>query len=62
MCLATMAYVYVQLRSMYYYLVTGSIIPTGLKFTDLHALTLVTVLMRSCNIDCFITFVIFLCP
>jgi len=39
MCLATLAYVYVQLCSMCYYWY-GSIIPTGFKFTELHALTL----------------------
>ena len=39
-CLATMAYVYVQLCSMCYYFYYDPIILTGFKFTELHTLTL----------------------
>ena len=46
-CLAIMAYVYAQLRSTCYYFQYGSIIPTGFKFTELHALTIAN---RSVNI------------
>ena len=42
-----MAYVYLQLHSTCYYFWYGSIIPTGFKFTELHALTLAAILMRS---------------
>ena len=45
MCLATTAYVYTQLRIHVTIISNGSIIPTGFKFTELHALTLAA---RSC--------------
>ena len=37
-----MAFVYAQVHSTCYYFYYGSIIPTGFKFTELHALTLAT--------------------
>ena len=42
MCLAKMAYVYALLHICITISSNNSIIPTGFKFTELHALTLAT--------------------
>ena len=42
MCLATTAYVYVLLHICVTIFSNDSIIPTGFKFTELHALTVAT--------------------